>query len=107
MVRPPLSIVITFKDQRASKAILSSGGDVGAEDSILGTEIFALWEQALIDRASHEASNRAQLLFCLTNDHGSGTSPPIAGAYFARNGNLDRWAEIRISDRLHGRGQLR
>ena len=53
-----------------------------ANQSILRNQVFALYEQALIDRPVTYASNRAQLLFCMTNQDGSCGAPPIADEYF-------------------------
>src|SRR5262249_40855853 len=58
--------------------------DVAEQDSIFGAQVFALEEQTLINRAVTNASNRAQLLFAITNQNDSRTRSGIADVNFDR-----------------------
>jgi hypothetical protein len=50
----PSRLPISASVERSAIGKPQSTGDVGAEDSILGAQVFELEEQALIDQTSHE-----------------------------------------------------
>src|SRR5689334_22795647 len=62
------------------------GGQMRAQDPVLCDEIFALEKQGWFTRPVTYASNRAQLLFCIANQHGTDDGPSMPGEYFGPRG---------------------